>query len=62
MASIIFLGFMLTSVVMVQYQYVIFLMRGMAGRSPAQFLITPIAWGVMCGTGFGIYENFCFPQ
>ena len=52
---------MLTTSVMVQYQYVIYLMRGMAGRTPSTFVIQPLAWGILCGTGFGLYENVCYP-
>ena len=26
------------------------------------FLIQPVAYGVMFGTGFGVYENICYAQ
>ena len=55
------IGFMLTTVVMVQYQYVMFLMKGMAGRSPSVLLMQPLVYGVLVGTGFGFYENICYP-
>ena len=59
-------GFMLTTVVMAQYTVAMYLIRGaaltQAGRNPMMFLIQPLAYGVLCGTGFGVYENVCYSQ
>ena len=53
---------MLTTVVMVQYQYVVYILKGLAGRPASMLFIQPLVYGVLCGTGFGIYENICYPQ
>ena len=57
---------MLTSVVMVQYTVLLYFLKGAAltqtGKKPILFLVQPLAYGVACGTGFGLYENLCYPQ
>jgi hypothetical protein len=56
-----FVGFMLTSAVMVQFTYFIYLMK--PGRiQRTQLLIMPLSYGAIIGTGFGLYEIAAKPQ
>ena len=34
---------------------------GGTGRRISQIFLQPLAYGVICGSGFGIYENICYP-
>jgi hypothetical protein len=58
--SLLQIGFMLSSVALLQYQAFIFLMRPGLIR-PSSVFITTLNYGLLIGGVFGIYENICYP-
>ena len=61
MLSYSLVGFLLTSTVMVQYQFVAYMLRPTM-ISPIGMLINPIVYGSVIGSLFGLYEIYARQQ